>query len=44
MVFAGDSGTGEIKIGEGVMSLRWAFRIAGAETELASHWPVSDKA
>ena len=39
-----DSGTGEVKIGEGVMSLRRAFRIAGAETVLASHWPVNDKA
>jgi CHAT domain-containing protein len=39
-----DSGTGDVKIGEGVMSLRRAFRIAGAETVLASHWPVSDKA
>jgi CHAT domain-containing protein len=27
-----DSGTGEVKIGEGVMSLRRAFRIAGAQT------------
>ena len=39
-----DSGTGEVKIGEGVMSLRRAFRIAGAQTVLASHWQVSDKA
>jgi CHAT domain-containing protein len=39
-----DTGTGEVKIGEGVMSLRRAFRIAGAETVLASHWPVSDLA
>ncbi len=39
-----ESGTGEVKIGEGVMSLRRAFRIAGAETVLASHWIVSDKA
>ncbi|HWX17457.1 MAG TPA: tetratricopeptide repeat protein [Chthoniobacterales bacterium] len=39
-----DSGAGEVKIGEGVMSLRHAFRIAGAETVLASHWKVSDKA
>jgi CHAT domain-containing protein len=39
-----ESGTGEVKIGEGVMSLRRAFRIAGAETVLASHWNVSDKA
>ena len=39
-----DSGTGEVKIGEGVMSLRRAFRIAGAESVLASHWPVNDRA
>ena len=39
-----DSGTGEVKIGEGVMSLRRAFRIAGAQTVLASHWKVNDKA
>src|ERR1017187_4804710 len=38
------SGTGEVRIGEGVMSLRRAFRIAGAQTVLASHWKVSDKA
>jgi CHAT domain-containing protein len=38
------SGAGEVKIGEGVMSLRRAFRIAGAQTVLASHWSVSDKA
>jgi CHAT domain-containing protein len=39
-----DTGTGEVKIGEGVMSLRRAFRIAGAESVLASHWPVNDQA
>jgi CHAT domain-containing protein len=39
-----DSGSGEVKNGEGVMSLCRAFRIAGAETVLASHWKVSDKA
>jgi CHAT domain-containing protein len=39
-----DSGAGEVKIGEGMMSLGLAFRIAGAETVLASHWKVSDKA
>jgi CHAT domain/Tetratricopeptide repeat len=39
-----DTGTGEVKIGEGVMSLRRAFRIAGAQTVLASHSTVSDKA
>jgi hypothetical protein len=33
-----------VNIGEGVMSLRRAFRIAGAQTVLASHWKVSDKA
>jgi CHAT domain-containing protein len=39
-----DSGSGEVKIGEGVMSLQRAFRIAGAQTVLASHWKVSDQA
>ena len=39
-----ESGAGEVKIGEGVMSLRRAFRIAGAETVLASHWKVNDEA
>ncbi len=39
-----ESGSGDVKIGEGVMSLRRAFRIAGAETVLASHWKVSDNA
>jgi CHAT domain-containing protein/Tfp pilus assembly protein PilF len=39
-----DSSSGEVKNGEGLMSLRRAFRIAGAETVLASHWNVSDKA
>ncbi|MBM3798334.1 MAG: CHAT domain-containing protein [Acidobacteria bacterium] len=39
-----DSGSGDVKIGEGVMSLRRAFTIAGAETVLASHWKVNDAA
>ena len=39
-----DSGAGEVKIGEGLMSLRRAFLIAGAQTVLASHWDISDKA
>ena len=37
-------GTGEVQIGEGVMSLRRAFRLADAQTVLASHWPVNDRA
>jgi CHAT domain-containing protein len=39
-----DSGAGDLKIGEGIMSLRRAFLIAGAQSVLASHWDVSDKA
>jgi CHAT domain-containing protein len=39
-----ESGSGEIKTGEGLLSLRRAFRMAGAETVLASHWKVSDAA
>lgn len=39
-----ESGKGDIKTGEGVMSLRRAFTIAGAQTVLASHWRVSDVA
>jgi CHAT domain-containing protein/tetratricopeptide (TPR) repeat protein len=39
-----NTGAGDVKIGEGVMSLRRAFRIAGAQTVLASHWPVNDEA
>jgi len=39
-----ESGSGEVKIGEGLMSLRPAFTIAGAESVLASHWQVNDAA
>ncbi|MBT6449556.1 MAG: CHAT domain-containing protein [Verrucomicrobiales bacterium] len=39
-----ESSVGEIHAGEGAMSLRRAFRIAGAEAVLASHWPVSNAA
>ncbi|MBC8325493.1 MAG: CHAT domain-containing protein [Verrucomicrobia subdivision 3 bacterium] len=39
-----ESSVGEIHAGEGVISLRRAFRIAGAEAVLASHWPVSNAA
>jgi len=35
---------GDVKIGEGVMSLRRAFLIAGAQSVLASYWNISDKA
>ena len=38
------TGSGEVQIGEGVMSLRRAFTIAGAQSVLASHWEVSDVA
>ena len=39
-----DSGSGEVRFGEGVMSLRRGFGVAGAQTFLPSHWPVSDEA
>jgi len=39
-----ESGAAEIRIDEGVISLRRAFRIARAGTVLASNWHVSDKA
>ena len=35
---------GDIHAGEGAMSLRRAFSIAGAQAVLASHWRVSDQA
>jgi CHAT domain-containing protein len=39
-----ESSVGEIHAGEGAMSLRRAFRIAGAQAVLASQWPVSSAA
>ena len=39
-----ENGSGEVEIGEALMSLRRAVTIAGAESVLASHWPVHDEA
>jgi len=38
-----DTGVGEVKNGEGVYGLRRALVLAGAETQVMSLWPVSDK-
>lgn len=38
-----DSARGSLTVGEGVYGLRRAFFIAGAETLVASAWPISDR-
>ncbi len=38
-----DTGVGDVKIGDGVYGLRRALVLAGAESQLMSLWPVSDK-
>ncbi len=39
-----DTGVGEVKNGDGVYGLRRALTLAGAETQVMSLWPVSDRA
>ena len=38
-----DTGLGQIEVDEGILGLRRAFRIAGAETLVMSLWPVEDR-
>lgn len=38
-----DTGVGDVRIGDGVHGLRRALVLAGAESQLMSLWPVSDR-
>jgi CHAT domain-containing protein len=38
-----DTGVGEVKQGDGVYGLRRALVLAGAESQMMSLWPVSDR-
>lgn len=38
-----DTGVGEVRRGEGVLGLRRALVLAGAESQMMSLWPVSDR-
>ena len=38
-----DTGVGDVKNGDGVYGLRRALVLAGAESQMMSLWPVSDR-